>query len=228
MITFYKVSLFRYSRTFPEHKYRRVLLGIGLEQQTIIIRNSSFILFVPLTKTMLKGILASVLFFIVTHAEAQLGVMKMVGPNTGNYSLGFGAYVKGIFPVSQAADVTLELGANLFFLNDGAEDGTAVIPIKAGYRYSLNGTGLGLYVEPQIGYNIYGVTSAANIDGTTANLTFHGVVFAAGTGYLFLVGNTPLDLNFHYETIMAHGGSDNYVSLGLTFYLRFGKRPTDY
>jgi hypothetical protein len=178
---------------------------------------------------MLKGILASVLFFIVTHAQAQLGVMKMVGPNTGNYSLGFGAYVKGIFPVSRAADLTLELGANLFFLNDGGSgDGTAVIPIKAGYRYSLNGTGLGFYIEPQIGYNIYGVTSAANIDGTTSNLTFHGVVFAAGTGYLFLAGNTPLDLNFHYETIMAHGGSDNYVSLGLTFYLRFGKRPADY
>jgi hypothetical protein len=136
--------------------------------------------------------------------------------------------LKGIFPVSQASDLTLELGANLFFLNDGSEDGTAMIPIKAGYRYSLNGTGLGFYVEPQIGYNIYGVSSVANTDGTTQDLTFHGVVFAAGTGYLFMAGNTPLDLNFHYETIIDHGGSDNYISLGLSFYLHFGKRPGDY
>lgn len=185
-------------------------------------------MFVPLTKTMLKGILASILFFIVTQTEAQLGVMKMVGPNTSNYSLGIGAYVKGIFPVSQAADLTLELGANIFFLNDGGSgDGTVVIPIKAGYRYYLDGTGMGFYVEPQAGYNIYGVTSALNTDGTTANLTFHGLVLAAGTGYLFSIGNTPLDLNLHYETIIDHGGSDNYISLGLSFYLHFGKRDSD-
>ena len=68
---------------------------------------------------MLKGILASILFFIVANAEAQLGIMKMVGNNTGNYSYGVGAYVKEIFSVSQASDLTLELGANIFFLNDG-------------------------------------------------------------------------------------------------------------
>ena len=176
---------------------------------------------------MLKGIFISILFFITTHAQAQLGIMKMVGNNTADYSLGFGAFVKGIFSVSQASDLTLELGANFFALNDGGTgDGTAVIPVKLGYRYSLNGTGLGLYVEPQVGYNIYGVTST-NVDGYTQNLTFHGVVFAAGTGYLFLAGNVPLDLNLHYETIIDHGGSDNYVSLGLTFYLHFGKRDND-
>ena len=176
---------------------------------------------------MLKGILASILFFIVIKGEAQLGIMKMVGKNTSNYSYGIGAYVKGIFSVSQASDLTLELGANIFFLNDeGTGDGTAVVPIKVGYRYSLNGTGLGLYVEPQVGYNIYGVTSEY-VDGSTQNFKFHGVVFAAGTGYLFLIGNTPLDLNLHYETIIDHGGSDNYISLGLSFYLHFGKRETD-
>jgi hypothetical protein len=176
---------------------------------------------------MLKGIITTILFFIVTNVEAQLGVMKMVGPNTSNYSLGVGAYVKGIFPVTQASDVTLEVGANMFSLDDdGNGDGTAVIPIKAGYRYSVNGTGMGLYVEPQIGYNIYGVTSAY-VDGVTQDFTFHGLVFAAGTGYLFLIGKTPLDLNVHYETIIAHGGSDNYVSLGLSFYLRFGKKDNE-
>jgi len=176
---------------------------------------------------MRKGIFASILFFIVTHADAQLGIMKMVGNNTSNYSYGIGAYIKGIFPVSQASDLTLELGANIFFLDDGGSgDGTAVVPIKAGYRYSLNGTGMGLYVEPQVGYNIYGVTSA-NIDGFTQNFKFHGLVLAAGTGYLFKVGNTPLDLNLHYETIIDHGGSDNYISLGISFYLRFGKRDNE-
>jgi len=54
--------------------------------------------------------------------------MKMVGNNTSNYSYGIGAYIKGIFPVSQASDLTLELGANIFFLDDGGSgDGTAVV-----------------------------------------------------------------------------------------------------
>jgi hypothetical protein len=97
------------------------------------------------------------------------------------------------------------------------------VPIKAGYRYSLNGTGKGLYVEPQIGYNIYGVTSEI-VDGYNKDLTFHGIVLAAGMGYLFDIGTVPLDLNMHYETIVAHGGSDNYISLGLTYHILFGKK----
>lgn len=176
---------------------------------------------------MLKGILTPILFLIVTTVEAQLGVIKMVGNNTSNYSLGLGGYIKGVFPLTQASDLTLELGANFFFLNDGGSgDGTAVVPIKAGYRYSLDGSGLGFYVEPQLGYNIYGVSSV-NVDGYTKNLKFHGLVCAAGTGYLFLLGNTPLDLHLRYETIIDHGGSDNYVGLGLSFYLHFGKKDFD-
>jgi hypothetical protein len=92
---------------------------------------------------MLKGLLTSLLFLVVINAEAQLGVIKMVGKNTSNYSLGLGAYLKGVFPISQASDLTLEVGTNLFLLNDGGSgDGTAVVPIKAGYRYSLNGSGI--------------------------------------------------------------------------------------
>ena len=62
-------------------------------------------------------------------------------------------------------------------------------------------------LEPQIGYNIYGV-SLANVDGYVfKDLTFHGVGIGGGTGYLFAAGNTPLDLNLLLcETIVAHGG----------------------
>ena len=177
-----------------------------------------------ITEAMLKGVLVTILFFIVVRSEAQLGVMKMVGNNTGDYSLGFGAYIKGIFPVSQASDLTLELGVNFFRLNDGGSgSGSAFVPVKAGYRYFLNGTDRVLYVEPQIGFNIYGVTSQI-VEGYNKDFIFHGFVFAAGTGYLFDVGTVPLDLNLHYETIVAHGGSDNYISLGLTYHILFGKR----
>jgi hypothetical protein len=52
----------------------------------------------------------------VIQANAQLGVMKLVGKNTKDYKLGFGAFVKTAVPVSDGSDVTLEIGADIFFL----------------------------------------------------------------------------------------------------------------
>lgn len=74
-----------------------------------------------------------ILFSIVMQANAQLGVMKLVGNNTSKYDLGFGAFIKSGYPVSEGSDVTLEIGANIFFLNDGygTADGTIMCPLKA-------------------------------------------------------------------------------------------------
>ncbi len=176
-----------------------------------------------------KGIFTtSLLFFFIIQANAQLGVMKLVGPGTKDYKLGFGAFIKAGVPVSDAASVTLEIGADFFFFKDGSGDGTAMCPLKAGYRYTLNGTGEGFYVEPQAGYNVYGVTSLQNDYGENVDLKYHGVVLAAGAGYLFSIGNVPFDINLRYETVIAHGGSNNLVSLGITKSFMFGRRDTEY
>lgn len=178
-----------------------------------------------------KGFLAAfMLLFSIGQANAQLGVMKMVGNDTKDYSLGFGAFLKAGFPVSDGSDVTLEIGADIFILNDGSDntDGTAMCPLKAGYRYTLNGTGKGFYVEPQVGFNLYGVTSLQDNEGNEVDLKYHGVIFAAGTGYLFDIGNIPFDVNLRYETVIAHGGSNNFISLGLTKFISFKKRDTEY
>jgi hypothetical protein len=59
-----------------------------------------------------KVVLAAFLvFFSMVQANAQLGVMKLVGNNTQDYGMGFGAFIKTGFPASEAADVTLELSA---------------------------------------------------------------------------------------------------------------------
>ena len=173
---------------------------------------------------MSKGILTvSLLFFFIIQANAQIGVMKLVDNNTKNYNLGFGAFIKGGVPVSDAGDVTLEIGVNYFPSKDAGE-GTAMCPLKAGYRYTLNGTGEGFYVEPQVGYNIYGVTSVLDDQGYNVDLKYHGLILAAGAGYLFSIGNVPFDINLRYETVIAHGGSNNIVSLGITKSFSFGRR----
>lgn len=154
--------------------------------------------------------------------------MKLVGNDTKDYSIGFGAFIKSGFPVSEAADVTLELGADIFLMKGyGTEYGTIMCPLKAGYRYTLNGTGQGFYVEPQVGYNIAGVTSLPSESGDDINLHYHGVVLAAGAGYLFTIAHAPFDLNLRYETVIAHGGSNNLVSLGISRFIFFRKRDTE-
>ena len=179
---------------------------------------------------MVKGILtACLLFFLIARTNAQISVIKLVGNDTKDYSIGFGAFVKGGFPVSEAADLTLEIGADIFFLKGyGSEYGTIMCPLKAGYRFTLDGTGQGFYLEPQVGFNLVGVTSLPSETGSDINLNYHGVVFAAGGGYLFNIGRAPFDVNFRYETVIAHGGSNNLISLGISRFISFGKRERDY
>jgi hypothetical protein len=176
---------------------------------------------------MYKRLLAtSFLLFFITQAKAQLVLMKMVGNDTKDYKIGFGSFLKTGFAVSEGSDVTLEIAADIFLLDGG--DGTLMCPLEVGYRYTLNGTGTGLYIEPQAGFNLYGVTSLTDEDGQEVNLKYHGIVFALGTGYLFSVLRTSFDVNLHYETVVAHGGSNNFVSLGITKFLGFGRRDSPY
>lgn len=179
---------------------------------------------------MVKKILAaSIALLLILNGEAQIGVMKLVGNGTKDYSLGFGAFIKTAFPVSEVADGTIEIGANFFPDKEYPSDyGTIMCPLKLGYRYTLNGTGQGFYVEPQAGFNLFGLTSLQDDGGKDVDLKYHGIVLAAGAGYLFNLGRTPFDLNLRYETVIANGGSNNMVSLGVSRVIRFGKRNSDY
>ena len=175
-----------------------------------------------MTKRLLFTFLS--VFFII-QANAQLRVMKMVGNGTEDYKMGFGAFIKTGFPILQGSDVTVELGANIFTLDAGY--GTIMCPLKAGYRYTLNGSGKGFYIEPQAGYNLYGLSSVQDKNGEDVDLKYHGVIFAAGTGYLFSISNISFDINLRYETVIAHGGSNNLVSLGISKSFGFGRKQPE-
>ena len=86
------------------------------------------------------------LVFFVIQANAQLGVMRLVGNGTKDYKMGYGAFIKTWVPASEGTDVTLEIGADVFPLDDTY--GTIMCPLKVGYRYIFNGTDNGFYVEP--------------------------------------------------------------------------------
>jgi len=81
----------------------------------------------------------------------------------------------------------LETGVHFFFDKDYTEYGVADVPLKFGYRYTINRTGAGFYVEPQLGYNIYGVKSYYDYTNyKDVDEKFHGLVLSGGVGYLFL------------------------------------------
>ena len=166
----------------------------------------------------------SLLIFFCLASNAQLGVMKLVGSGTKDYQLGFGTFIKAGFPAFSSGDLTMELGLNYFWIKDGEGSGTAMVPLKVGYMHMLNGSREGFYVEPQVGYNLYGISSLDDADGYNVDYKYHGVVLAAGAGYVFLMRNTPINLNLRYETTIARGGSNNLVSLGITRSFNIGKR----
>ncbi len=162
--------------------------------------------------------------FCTFYANAQLGVMKLVGSDSENFNLGFGAFIKAGIPAKEGTSITIELGLNYFSYKDGDGQGTIMCPLKVGYKYMFNRTTEGFYVEPQLGYNVYGISSVPDEDGYNVDFKYHGVVLAAGGGYVFMAGKTPIDLNLRYETVIANGGSNNLVSLGITRSFSFGKK----
>jgi hypothetical protein len=187
------------------------------------IRSGSIL---PQTLFMKKFFLAGLLFFIAAGAKAQIEVLKVTGKNSQDYKIGFGAFLKFAFPVSQAAYTNIEAGFNFAQEKEDAESGMAVVPLKIGYRYTLNGTGTGLYVEPQAGYNLYGVRSHYD-DATYQEIDekFHGIVGAIGIGYLFQPGNKiQFDLGAYYESIFHNGNRTSYIGLRLSHNISIGRR----
>ena len=160
-----------------------------------------------------------VLLFACSRLDAQIEIAKLIGKNSSDYKLGYGAFLQFAFPVTETSDITAEAGLLFWFLKDDSGDGMAVFPAKAGYRYCINGRGTGIYVQPQVGYTIYGVQS---------NTKFNGFTWSAGAGYLFEPsGRIQFDLGIRYESIVFQGSSVNYIGLRLSHNFSLGKRNAD-
>lgn len=102
---------------------------------------------------MKKMWLTTFLFFVVLCANAQIEILKVTGKNGKDYKLGYGAFLKFSVPVSEASYVSMEAAFNFAQEKEDPQSGMAVCPLKLGYRYTVNGSGTGLYAEPQAGYN---------------------------------------------------------------------------
>lgn len=120
----------------------------------------------------------------------------------------------------------MEAGLNAFQYKPDENYGMLTIPFKLGYRYTMDRSGTGLYLEPQLGYNVYGMHPVFN--ETTYQYDepkTTGPVGAIQLGYLFQPGNkVQFDLSCFYESVFHSGTTSSYAGLRLSHNFSFGKR----
>ena len=122
-------------------------------------------------------------------------------------STGFGGFLNFSLPVSEANYMTLEGGLQ-YFKNKYDEE-LGLIPVLLGYRYTLNQSGSGLYVEPNAGY-CFGESTIGKYsesgsllsgeDGDWAKEKVAGPMAGIGLGYLFEPGGkVQFNIGLRYE-----------------------------
>lgn len=158
--------------------------------------------------------------FICTVSNAQIEVAHLASKNFS--AIGLGGFLNVAVPVTEGNSVTGEVG---FYSFKQDEDHIALAPLLLGYRYSLDGSGTGFYVEPMAGYTI-GATDIQNTgaDGKYVEQTAKGVTAGVASGYIF-PGSFAFNLGLRYQRVfVSKDPSQNILSLRLSHSISFRKR----
>src|SRR5205814_555089 len=141
-------------------------------------------------RKMYMVLLATILFSVSSLAQKgnnQIGIGADISIPTGefgaNFKTGIGGYVKGMLGVGKSGQVTLTSGYSSFKESGDWQDFTTtqtVIPLLIGYRANFNG----FFVEPQIGYGIFGEKINSAEDGFSTEST-GAFTWSAEVGYVF-------------------------------------------
>lgn len=131
---------------------------------------------------MKKLFLAIVLFISLAgysqKGSNQIGVGADIGIPTGDFgtlaNVGLGGYIKGLYGVGTAGQLTFTTGYSVFKVKEEFQAAAGVdklnyriLPLLLGYRHNFSG----FYAEPQLGYSVHsakaslGSVSATESDG---------------------------------------------------------------
>ncbi len=167
---------------------------------------------------------------IAVVSFAQQGSFKLspavelavpTGDAADNSKPGLGVTVKGLYGISEAGQVTLTSGLLVSGAKKdikemlGADKVTStMIPILAGYRHNFNG----IYVEPQVGYGIYGSKiKGGEFDSKESDGAF---TWAAGAGYVF----NNFEAGVRYQSAHKDGSSSGFFGVRLGYILPIGSK----
>jgi len=170
----------------------------------------------------LKKLFLIPLFIIgcVSCLNAQLFISKLTGKGSSKYNTGYGAFLRLGFHISEADEITGEIGFNDYTLKDLPTYGILTAPLKVGYQYTIDRTGSGFYLEPQLGYNIVGIVPSYNNTTYQEEETkFKGVVGTINGGYIMNWESIGTKINFglRYESVFYGGGSVHAAGMFLLF-----------
>lgn len=161
--------------------------------------------------------------FHLSHAQVEVAYAKVKDFK----SVGFGGFLNFSFPVSESDYLTIEGGAQ-YFKNKFSED-LILIPVIAGYRYTLDRSGSGFYAEPFAGYAFGGSSIEiydSNGDWEDGDAEVAGPVAGLGIGYLIDLGNIPFNFALRYQHSFGEYGA-NVFAFRISHTLGFRKR-SDY
>ncbi len=175
-----------------------------------------------------KKTIALILAFIICSLSyAQIEVAHL---STKNFTgIGFGAFLNTSFPVSESNYVTAEAGLYVF---SNHENKIALLPLLAGYRYTLDGTGTGWYAEPNAGYSFGGsdIQKYNEYDmpvyegGKQVDQKVTGPTAGINFGYLFEpTGIIQFNISLRYEHVFSEFGQ-NMFSLRISHAFSLGRR----
>ena len=144
----------------------------------------------------------------------QIGIAAEVGLPMGDFGdsfkTGIGGSVKGLLGVGQAGQITFTTGYTKFKGKDNGlfDYSSSIIPLLVGYRHNLSG----FYVEPQIGYGIYGakVEDESNSDGA--------FTYALGIGF----AASGFDAGVRYQGASKDGSTTSLVGIHVGYNFTLG------
>ena len=159
--------------------------------------------------------------FIGAQAQSgnnQVGVAFDLGVPTGDFGdvakTGFGGQLRGLLGVGTAGQVSLTTGYLSFKEKEesGMDLKMSIIPILAGYRHNFSG----FYVEPQVGYGIYG--AKATILGTESKDSEGAFTWAAGLGF----AKNGVDIGARYQSASKDGSTTSLVGIHIGYNFTLG------
>jgi hypothetical protein len=172
-------------------------------------------------KKIYMALLAAILVNASSFAQkgkTQLGFGAIcITTSFGEYLQGMGGYVKGMFGVGKSGMVTVTSGYSSFKEAGDYEDFTTtvtIVPLLFGYRHNFNG----FFVEPQLGYGIYGVKVNSFDEGFDSE-SGGAFTWAAGVGYVFA---NQIEVSARYQTGGQQGTNFSLFGLRLGYNFSVG------
>lgn len=155
-----------------------------------------------------------------------IGVGADIGIPVGDFSslcgVGIGAYLKGLYGVASAGQLSFTTGYSIFKVKEDVQNASGVdklnvrmTPLLLGYRHNLNG----IYFEPQLGYGI--LSAKATLGNVSATDSDGAFAYGIGLGAAMQKG---FDVGASYLSLSKDGSSTSWISIHIGYNFSLGKK----